>query len=58
VFAARGPASSHAQTYWRLGQTLEKLNRKDEAVEALKTAVKLDPNLDGAKKDIKRLIGK
>ena len=55
VFTSRGSTSSHAQTYWRLGQTLEKLNRKAEAVEALKTAVKMDPNLDGAKKDLKRL---
>jgi tetratricopeptide (TPR) repeat protein len=55
VFGARSPMSSHAQTYWRLGQTLEKLNRKAEAVEALRTALKLDPELDGAKKDLKRL---
>jgi tetratricopeptide (TPR) repeat protein len=55
VFTSRGSTSSHAQTHWRLGQTLEKLNRKAEAIEALKTAVKLDPNLDGAKKDLKRL---
>ncbi|MDP2914011.1 MAG: tetratricopeptide repeat protein [Candidatus Aminicenantes bacterium] len=55
VFGSRTPISSHAQTYWRLGQTLEKLSRKTEAVEALKTAVKLDPTLDGAKKDLKRL---
>lgn len=46
---------SHAQTYWRLGQTLEKLGRKTEALEAIKTAVKLDPTLEGVKKDLKRL---
>ena len=46
---------SHAQAYWRLGQTLEKLKRKTEAVEAIKTALKLDPNLEAAKKDLKRL---
>ena len=55
VFGFRAQISSHDQTYWRLGQTLEKLNRKTEAVDALKTAVKLDPGLDGAKKDLKRL---
>ncbi|MCX6564661.1 MAG: tetratricopeptide repeat protein [Candidatus Aminicenantes bacterium] len=55
VFTSRGSTSSYAQTYWRLGQTLEKMNRKAEAVDALRTALKLDPNLDGAKKDLKRL---
>ncbi|MCX6576546.1 MAG: tetratricopeptide repeat protein, partial [Candidatus Aminicenantes bacterium] len=48
-------SASHAQAYWRLGQTLEKLNRKVEAVEAIKTALKLDPTLESAKKDLKRL---
>jgi len=48
-------APSHAQAYWRLGLTLEKLSRKDEAVEAVRTAVKLDSGLEGAKKDLKRL---
>jgi len=56
VFNSRAPLSNHAQTYWRLGQALEKMNRKAEAVEALRTAVKLGPNLDGAKKDLKRLL--
>jgi tetratricopeptide (TPR) repeat protein len=50
------PSSApHAQVYWRLGQTLEKLNRKAEAVEAIKTALNLDPKLESAKKDLKRL---
>jgi tetratricopeptide (TPR) repeat protein len=49
-------SASHAQTYWRLGQTLEKLNRKAEAVEAFQEALKLDPNLEGAKRDLKRLL--
>ena len=48
-------SASHAQAYWRLGQTLEKQNRKAEAVEAVRTALKLDPNLEGAKRDLKRL---
>jgi tetratricopeptide (TPR) repeat protein len=48
-------APSRAQAYWRLGLTLEKLNRKPEAVDAIATAVKLDPKLDAAKKDLKRL---
>ena len=50
------PSSApRAQVYWRLGQALEKLNRKAEAVVAIKTALKLDHNLEGAKKDLKRL---
>lgn len=48
-------SASHAQAYWRLGQTLEKQNRKAEAVEAIKTALKLDPGLESANKDLKRL---
>ena len=46
---------SHAQAYWRLGLTLEKQNRRDEAVETIGTALKLDPSLEGAKKDLRRL---
>jgi len=46
---------SAAQAYWRLGLTLEKMNRKAEAVEAIRTAVKLDPSLEGAKRDLKRI---
>jgi len=46
---------SAAQAYWRLGLTLEKMNRKSEAVEAIRTAVKLDPSLEGAKRDLKRI---
>ncbi len=48
-------SASHAQTYWRLGQTLEKLNRKAEAADAIREALKLDPSLEGAQKDLKRL---
>jgi tetratricopeptide (TPR) repeat protein len=48
---------SAAQAYWRLGQALEKMNRKAEAVEAIGTAVKLDSSLLGAKRDLNRLRG-
>ena len=48
-------SASHAQAYWRLGQTLERLDRQTEALEAIKTALKLDPGLESAKKDLKRL---
>jgi tetratricopeptide (TPR) repeat protein len=48
-------APSQAQAWWRLGLALEKLGRKGEAVEAIRKALALDPKLDGAKKDLKRL---
>jgi tetratricopeptide (TPR) repeat protein len=46
-----------AAARWRLGQVLEKQGKKSEAVAELETAVKLDPKLDEAKKDLKRLRG-
>jgi tetratricopeptide (TPR) repeat protein len=48
-------APSKAQAYWRLAQTLERSGRKPEAVEALKEALRLEPNLEGVKRDLKRL---
>jgi tetratricopeptide (TPR) repeat protein len=48
-------APSPAQTWWRLGLSLEKLGRKGEAIEAIRKALALDPRLEGAKKDLKRL---
>jgi Tfp pilus assembly protein PilF len=48
---------SVAAARWRLGQALEKQGKKSEAVAELETAVKLDPKLDDAKKDLKRLRG-
>lgn len=44
-----------AAAWWRKGLLLEKAGRKDEAVDALKRAVSLDANLDGAQKDLQRL---
>lgn len=41
--------------HWRLGLVLEKEGRKADAVAELKTAVKLNPQLGGAKKDLERL---
>jgi tetratricopeptide (TPR) repeat protein len=34
---------------------LEKQGRKNEAIEALRTALRMKPDLDEAKKDLKRL---
>ncbi len=44
-----------AAAWWRKGLLLEKVGRKDEAVDALKRAVSLDARLDGAQKDLQRL---
>jgi tetratricopeptide (TPR) repeat protein len=44
-----------ATAHWQLGRLLEKQGRKQDALEQVQTAVKLDPSLDGAKKDLRRL---
>ena len=46
---------SHAGAHWRLGQALEQLGHKPEAIAEMQTALKMDPSLDGAKRDLKRL---
>jgi tetratricopeptide (TPR) repeat protein len=46
---------SHAAARWRLGLTLEKLGRKDEAIKEIQLASQLDPRFEPAKKDLKRL---
>jgi tetratricopeptide (TPR) repeat protein len=48
-------APSHAAARWRLGLALEKQGKKDEATAEIAAAVKADPKLDDAKKDLKRL---
>jgi tetratricopeptide (TPR) repeat protein len=48
---------THAVTHWRLGLVLEQQGRTPEAVAAIETAVKADPALDPAKKDLMRLKG-
>jgi len=48
---------THAQTHWQLGLALEKQGRKPEAIAALEAAVRMDGNLEPAKKDLKRLKG-
>jgi tetratricopeptide (TPR) repeat protein len=44
-----------AHAHWRLGLVYEKEGRKPEAVQELQTAVNLKPDLEDAKKDLKRL---
>ena len=41
--------------HWRLGLVLEKQNRKPEALRELQEAVREDPKLEAAKKDLDRL---
>jgi Tfp pilus assembly protein PilF len=47
------PTLAHA--HWRLGLVIEKQGRKSEAIAEIETALKLKPDLDDAKKDLKRL---
>lgn len=46
---------THADARWRLALVLEKRNRKPEAIQELEKALQLNPNHEGAKKDLKRL---
>jgi tetratricopeptide (TPR) repeat protein len=48
-------APQHAHAHWRLGNVYEKMGRKAEAVKSLEVAVGLKPDLEDAKKDLKRL---
>jgi tetratricopeptide (TPR) repeat protein len=50
-----GLKPSLASAHWRLGLTLEKEGRKSEATAEIETALKLQPDLTSAKKDLKRL---
>lgn len=46
---------SLAAAHWRLGLAIEQQGRKPEALAEVQKALDLDPSLDGAKKDLKRL---
>jgi predicted Zn-dependent protease len=50
-------APSHAAARWRLGLALEQQGRRAEASSEIAAAVRLDPRLEDAKKDLKRLKG-
>jgi tetratricopeptide (TPR) repeat protein len=45
----------HAAAHWRLGQILEKQGKKAEAIAEIQQAVRMNPELEDAKKDLKRL---
>jgi tetratricopeptide (TPR) repeat protein len=44
-----------AAAHWRLALVLEKEGRKADAIAELQTAVKLKPDFEDARKDLKRL---
>ena len=46
-----------AAIHWRFGRFLERAGKKDDAKAELREALKLDPALEGAKKDLERLGG-
>jgi tetratricopeptide (TPR) repeat protein len=46
---------SLAQAHWRLGQVIEKQGRMPEAIAEVQKALEMDPALDDAKKDLKRM---
>jgi tetratricopeptide (TPR) repeat protein len=50
-----GSTATWAHAHWRLGQVLEKEGRRADAVAELEQAVRLKPDLEDAKKDLKRL---
>ncbi len=50
-----GPTLAHA--HWRLGLVLDKLDRRKEAIAEMEQALRLKPDLEEAKKELKRLKG-
>ena len=47
--------ATRADAHWRLALVLERTGRKPEAIQELEKALQLNPNLEGAKNDLKRL---
>jgi tetratricopeptide (TPR) repeat protein len=50
-----GLEPSTAMAHWQLGLVLEKEGRRTTALQEVQTAARLDPSLDGARHDAKRL---
>lgn len=46
---------SHAHAHWRLGLVYEKMGRKADAIRELENAVRKNSELEGARKDLKRI---
>lgn len=55
---AEGNQPTHAMGHWQLGLAYERMGRKANAVSELQSAIKMDPSLDGAKADLKRINAK
>jgi tetratricopeptide (TPR) repeat protein len=52
-----GDSPSLAEAHWRLGLVLEKEGRKGEAASEVGAAIGMNPNLEKAKADLKRING-
>lgn len=52
-----GDSPSWAEAHWRLGLVLEKEGRKGEAASEVEASIALNPNLEKAKADLKRIKG-
>jgi len=50
-----GLRPNKASAHWRLGQVLEKEGRKSDAIAELESSLKIQPDYEPAKKDLKRL---
>ena len=44
-----------SRAHWRIGQALEKQGRKAEAIAEIEVALRMEPEMEEAKKDLKRL---
>ncbi|HYR90139.1 MAG TPA: tetratricopeptide repeat protein [Terriglobia bacterium] len=50
-----GNTPGHAKAHWQLALALERQGQKTEAIAELRIAVRLDPDLDEASRDLRRL---
>lgn len=53
--AVEGRQPTHAQARWLLGTLFEKEGRRPDAIREMQTAIRLEPDFELAKKDLKRL---
>lgn len=50
-----GESPSLGEAHWRLGQALAQQGKKDEAMQEMKEAVRINPDLKDARKDLEKL---